>query len=154
MSGDRPVRVFDTSAILALRGDEEGAERVQRLLDEADEGLATVLLSFMTRMELLYVVRREEGEEAALAALRLVDAFPVDWVTCDADILDRSARIKSEGKLSVADAWIAATAVERDATLVHCDPEFTGVPRLKQEWLGPTPPRPPSPPERSPGASP
>ena len=132
---DPPVQVLDTSALLALRGDEEGADRVEALLDEASGGSTTVLVSFMTRMELLYVVWREEGEESARGAVRLVDSFPVEWVGCEPGILDRSARVKSAGGLSVADAWIAATAMEREGVLVHCDPEFENVPDLREERI-------------------
>jgi len=34
-----------------------------------------------------------------------------------------AGRLKADHRLSVADAWIAALAKERDATLVHKDPE-------------------------------
>ena len=35
-----------------------------------------------------------------------------------------SGRLKAAYRLSFADAWIAATAIFYDATLVHKDPEF------------------------------
>ena len=41
-----------------------------------------------------------------------------------------AARIKAGHKLSVADAWIAATAERLDATLVHKDPEFEPLAKL------------------------
>lgn len=131
----RLVRVLDTSALLALRGDEAGADRVERLLADAKAGRSTLLASFMTRMELLYVVWRDEGEASARDAVRLVESFPLEWVSCEPAILDRAARIKAAGGLSVSDAWIAATALERDATLVHCDPELEKVAELKQERI-------------------
>jgi predicted nucleic acid-binding protein len=39
------------------------------------------------------------------------------------------------GGLSVADAWIAATAVHREALLVHKDPEFARAGHVEQEHL-------------------
>src|SRR5262245_34978409 len=54
--------VLDTSAILAMRSDEAGADRVESLLRSARAGRATVLLSFMTRMELLYRIGADEGQ--------------------------------------------------------------------------------------------
>jgi predicted nucleic acid-binding protein len=36
----------------------------------------------------------------------------------------------------VADAWIAATAQQKGAVLVHTDPEFTPLSRISQEWIG------------------
>ena len=116
--------VLDTSAVLAMRSDEPGADRVERLLRAARSGRATVLLSFMTRMELLYRIASDEGQEQAESAVRLLDAAGVEWVSCEPAILEEAARIKAGGGLSVADAWIAATAAVRDAVLVHKDREF------------------------------
>lgn len=127
--------VLDTSAVLALRSDEPGADRVERILRGASEESASVLASFMTRMELLYRIGRDEGEDAAAEAVRLLDAASVTWVSCDEEILRRAARVKAAGGLSVADAWIAATALVNDARLVHKDPELDGVDGLKQDRL-------------------
>jgi predicted nucleic acid-binding protein len=127
--------VLDTSAVLALRSDEPGAERVERLLRAARAGRATVLLSFMTRMELLYRIAKEEGRDEADSTIRLLDAAGVEWVSCEPAILEEAARIKAGGGLSVADAWIAATAAVRDALLVHKDPEFDRARGVRQERL-------------------
>jgi predicted nucleic acid-binding protein len=131
----RSTRVLDTSALLALRGDERGADHVQRVLDGARKGRGRVFLSFMTRMELLYIIERDEGEPAARDTLRLVDTFPVEWVSCEPEILRAAATIKARGGLSVADSWIAATAMTRAAILVHRDPEFSPLSEIPQEWL-------------------
>ncbi len=127
--------VLDTSAVLAMRSDEQGADRVEALLRLGRAGRARVLLSFMTRMELLYRIGSDEGEEAAAAAVRLLDAAGVDWISCEPAILEEAARIKAQGGLSVADAWVAATAVVREAMLVHKDPEFGRVRHVRQERL-------------------
>jgi predicted nucleic acid-binding protein len=133
---DAAARVLDTSALLALRGEEEGADKVERLLDAATKGRGRLLVSFMTRMEMLYLIRRDEGAEPAQDALRLIDTFPIEWVSCEAGILDMAATLKAKGGLSVADSWIAATAVVRGAKLVHRDPEISAMPEIPQEWLG------------------
>ena len=132
---ERPRFVLDTSAVLALRADEPGASRVAQLLRWARAARAEVLLSFMTRMELLYRIAADEGWGEARAALRLIDAVGIEWVSCTPDILDGAARLKAGGGMSVADAWIAATAVARKATLVHKDPEFTRARQVRQELL-------------------
>ena len=59
----KDVFVLDTSALLTLRADEPGASRVDGLLQQARQThLPPLLVSFMTRMEILYCVWREEGE--------------------------------------------------------------------------------------------
>lgn len=130
--------VLDTSALLALRDDEPGAERVHRIIDAARKRRAHVYVSFMTRMELLYRIAASEGDDAAAGAVRLLDALPLHWVTCEPSILTGAAGIKRHGGLSVADAWIAATAVTRQAVLVHKDSEFTVLANISQEHIGRT----------------
>jgi predicted nucleic acid-binding protein len=129
------VFVLDTSALLALRSDEVGADRVESLLFQAKRDQCRVFLSFMTRMELLYSIWREEGEEAAREALRLVDSFSIEWVSCEPAILEIASRLKAQAGLSVADSWIGATAIAREATLIHKDPEFTKFKGIPQEVL-------------------
>lgn len=132
-----PKKLFllDTSALLTLRSDEPGAERVVDLLSRAKRGSCQLFASFMTRMELLYLIRREEGEEPAREALRLVDSFTIEWITCEPSVLEVAARLKARGGLSVADSWIGATAVSRQAVLIHNDPEFTKFSEIAQESL-------------------
>ncbi len=43
--------------------------------------------------------------------------------------------IKATHPLSVADAWIAAVALQLKVTLVHKDPDFENLPELLQERL-------------------
>jgi predicted nucleic acid-binding protein len=56
-------------------------------------------------------------------------------VSCEPEIIERAAQLKAVGGLSVADAWIAATALLRGARLVHKDPEFDTVQKLQHERL-------------------
>ena len=65
----------------------------------------------MTRMEILYLVWRDEGEQQARESLRLLDSLAIEWIACEPQILETSAYVKSHGGLSVADSWIAATAI-------------------------------------------
>jgi predicted nucleic acid-binding protein len=126
---------LDTSALLALRGEETGADEVERLLRKGERGECLLLASFMTRMELLYLIRREEGEAAARQALHLIDTFNLEWVSCEPEILETAALLKAEGGLSVADSWIGATAIIRNAVLVHKDPEFTRHKNIPQKFI-------------------
>ena len=127
--------VLDTSALLALRSDESGADRVEALLSRAKKSQCQLLASFMSKMEVLYIIWRNEGEEAARHALRLIDSFPVQWASCDPNILEIASRIKVQGGISVADSWIGATAIAHGAILVHKDPEFEPFKEIAQEIL-------------------
>jgi predicted nucleic acid-binding protein len=61
-------------------------------------------------------------------------ALPIQWVHESPELLLRMAELKASYPLSLADAWIAASALEANAILVHKDPEFDAVP-VAQEPL-------------------
>ncbi|CAE6491254.1 putative nucleic acid-binding protein [Nitrosomonas nitrosa] len=123
--------LLDTSALLALRDNEQGANRVSELLSDGSPCYG----SFMTLMEVFYRVWKDEGEAAAREAYADCLNLPMVWIHESPEILQRAAAIKATHPLSVADAWIAATAWELEATLVHKDPEFEQLPELLQACL-------------------
>jgi predicted nucleic acid-binding protein len=127
--------LLDTSALLALRDDEPGARRVATLLEAAARGELVCHGCFISQMELLYRVWKDEGEDAAREAYSICLRLPIDWLHESPDLLERAAAIKACFPLSLADAWIAAAALQLDAILVHKDPEFEKVTDLKQESL-------------------
>ncbi|MCP9772451.1 PIN domain-containing protein [Synechococcus sp. Tobar12-5m-g] len=128
--------LLDTSALLALRDNEAGALRVAEVLRLAATGQGICLICFMTRMEVLYRVWKDEGEAKARLADEQLLSLPMQWVEASGPLLETAAEINALNALSVADAWIAAAALENDASLVHQDPEFRALINLEQEWLG------------------
>ena len=116
--------LLDSSALLALRDDEDGAERVAQLLQSAQDGESRCLVCFMSRMEVLYRVWKDEGERNGRLADAQLQSLPITWVPCSDARLEQAAAIKANHRLSVADAWIAAAAQREGAVLVHKDPEF------------------------------
>jgi len=119
--------VLDTSAWLTLIEDEPGADTVQRILEEARTGESIVLVSFMTFMEVYYVTLQERGPEEARQRVELMVAVPALRVESNMSLGLVTAELKATHRLSVADAWIAALARDRNAILVHKDPEFEQV---------------------------
>ena len=128
--------LLDTSALLALRDNETGAERVAELLQRSQARQGSCLVCFMSRMEMLYRVWKDEGERAARLADAQLRSLPLDWVAASDALLDRAAAIKATHPLSVAYAWIAAAAEQEGAVLVHKDPEFRSLAHPPQDWLG------------------
>jgi predicted nucleic acid-binding protein len=121
------IYVLDTSAWFTLIEDESGADRVQELLEQARAGEIVVLVSFMSYMEVYYITLQERNESEAQARLDLMAALPGLRVDSSAALGLLAGELKAKHRLSVADAWIAALARERNATLVHKDPEFEQV---------------------------
>lgn len=127
--------LLDTSALLALRDDEPGAGRVADLLEAAARGDFSCHGCFISQMELLYRVWKDEGEEAGRTAYAICLRLPIAWLHESPELLERAAAIKANFPLSLADAWISAAALQLDAVLVHKDPEFEKLADLKQECL-------------------
>jgi predicted nucleic acid-binding protein len=127
--------LLDTSALLALRDNEPGAARVSQLLKDANNGGLPCQGCFMSLMEVFYRVWKDEGERAGREAYADCLILPIRWIHESPDLLKRAASVKATHPLSLADAWIAAAALESGAVLVHKDPEFEKLPGLLEERL-------------------
>jgi uncharacterized protein len=119
-----PIYVLDTSAVMAFIEEEDGADIVEELIEQAKFENVTIILSFMTFMEVYYISLDEHGEKEARERLRLMKSLPFLRVDSTETMGIIASKIKSDCHLSVADAWIAALAKQRNAILVHKDPEF------------------------------
>jgi len=115
---------LDTSAVLAYFLDEPGADEVKEILKSAENGDGEVFVSFMTFMELLYRIWKFNGEDQAKKTYLLLRGLPVYEIGQSENLLVSAARLKANYPISVTDAWIAATALSTDTTLVHKDPEM------------------------------
>ena len=115
--------VLDTSAILALWNDEEGADTVEHIL----RSKAAIYVSFMSHMECLYRLWKNAGKEEADEFQRYFEILPIRRIAVTDAIFRKAVEIKATNSLSVCDSWIIATAIEYKAVLVHKDPEFEQV---------------------------
>jgi len=116
--------VLDSTAFLTMFEDEAGADTVQDLLHRANKSEILVFVSFVTFTEIFYITLREKGEEEAQKRINLMDALAMTRIESSKELSLIAGRLKAAYRLSFADAWIAATAIFYDATLVHKDPEF------------------------------
>jgi len=127
--------LLDTSALLTLRDDEPGAEEVARILLQAEVDKVKVFGCFMTLMEIYYRVWKDENEIEGKLAYAQCQSLPITWIHESTELLEQAARIKANYRLSLADAWIAASAILQEACLIHKDPEFKTLDLVKQKSL-------------------
>jgi predicted nucleic acid-binding protein len=127
--------LLDTSALLTLRDDEQGAEEVAQILMQAEAEKVKVFGCFITLMEVLYRVWKDENEIAGKLAYTQCKSLPVVWLHESTELLEQAAKIKANYSVSLADAWIAACAVLQDAWLIHKDPEFVALDFIRQKLL-------------------
>lgn len=124
MNANNSIYVLDTSAWLTLIEDEVGADVVQDILERATTGSVEIIVSFMTFMEVFYITLQERDIKEAKTRLSLMASLPITRAESTVSLSMAAGRLKAKYHMSVADVWIAALAQERDATLVHKDPEF------------------------------
>ncbi|MDA2923462.1 PIN domain-containing protein [Acidobacteria bacterium AH-259-G07] len=130
-----PSYVLDTSALLTVLNDEEGADTVLRIVavkgqKKQSSRNSTVHLPFMALMELHYLLIRKNGQAEAQKVIRMIKVWPVQLNESTRLWREEAARIKATTRLSVADAWICGLARLLDAQLVHKDPEYDTVKNL------------------------
>lgn len=118
-SPSRPY-LLDTSAIMTLIEEEPGADRVEELL--RTQG---VFIPFLDGLEVYYVTLQERSQDEADRRLALIRQLPATWLDQVTEtVLIRAGHFKARYRISLADAIIAAFAVDQGAILVHKDPEY------------------------------
>ena len=127
--------VLDTSAIMCVLFQEDGAETVIEILrtsqGQSNQVDAPVIVPFIALMETEYWLIRRLTTREAEETLFLVENWPVEVQESSSDWRHEAARVKATASLSVADAWIASLAILHQGELVHKDPEFDQVEELK-----------------------
>ena len=128
--------VLDSHAVLAYINDEPAAEKVQEYLDLGREEKAKLYMNVVNLGEVYYVLSRRKGVDVANIAMALLKKKPITFIIADERLALMAGRIKAFHKLSYADAFAAATAIDLDAVLLTGDDEFRSVEdKVKIEWL-------------------
>jgi predicted nucleic acid-binding protein len=110
--------VLDTSALFSLIEEEAGKDRVAAILQKEE-----FILPFITLLEMHYITHQEQGLHEADRRYAVLKQSNVLW-SFDEPTLLSAARLKAENHISLADAMIAAVAIQNQAVLVHKDPEY------------------------------
>ena len=86
--------------------------------------------------EVRYSIVKKDGAQAWAEAAKVLQGLPIDFHSTNRALADTAADFKARFKLSLADAFAAALAKERNAELVTGDAEFKALEKeLKVVWL-------------------
>lgn len=111
--------VLDSWAVLRyLEGAEPAASEVDGLLEHQRP-----IMSWLNLGEVFYVLHRAYGDAAAESTVRDLRTV-LDAEVATPDLVVDAARVKATHPMAYADAFAAATAVARDATLWTGDSEL------------------------------
>ena len=119
--------VLDSFALLAFLQGEVGAPRVRDVLEYGQANKDTLFLSVVNLSECLYIVERNGGSARARQVWEALQECPVRIEPASERHALVAARIKASHRVSLADAYAVALALEQAATVVTGDPEFKEV---------------------------
>ena len=94
-NGTNPSFVLDTSAFFSLIEDEDGADLVQNLLQQAQRGEIKIFASFVSFTEMLYITIQEKGEDEANTRLELMKKLAVARVESSEEIGVIAGKLKA-----------------------------------------------------------
>lgn len=124
------VAVVDAWALLAfLRGEGQAALAMRRYLRRARTGNLRLLLNLVNLGEVYYRIAQIRGLDSAQETLRLIRELPLDFFPVREKLVLEAARLKSEQRISYADAFAVATARLENGPVITGDPEILSLPK-------------------------
>jgi len=131
--------VLDSYAMLAYFREEEGGEKVEQLLNDAVNDKHELYMTCINAGEVYYMAHRKDGADKAALVWKALQQFPIHLTDADMAFTHKAAILKAKYKLSYADAFAAALAISKKATLLTGDKEFetlVGEAGFKVKYLG------------------
>ncbi|MBZ4654597.1 MAG: PilT protein domain protein [Peptococcaceae bacterium] len=114
--------VIDACALISFLYDEQGADKVQKVLEDAYAGTAEVFMHKINVLEVYYNIFRAEGEEKARLFYTQVNELPITIIDNLSDTMFTEAgRLKASYRMSIADSIAVAEAAIRKAALLTSD---------------------------------
>ena len=119
--------VLDARAVITFFEDRPGAAEVEELIAGAIEGKRELFLSVINWGEVYYATWRAKGHPAARKMLAEIAQLPIEIVDADYELTKLAAELRAQHKLSYADCFAAALALDRKASVATSDKHFAQV---------------------------
>jgi ribonuclease VapC len=134
---ENSMYVFDSWAILAWLQDERpAAQTVDELLTSSDPG--ELEMSRINAGEIFYIIAKNRSRQQAEDIRQVLERMPISLSPVTHELVWHAAELKASYPLSYADAFGAALALGKGATLVTGDQEFEPLESaegLSVQWL-------------------
>ncbi len=122
--------IFDSHALLKFFQKEKGYEKVVHLLEEIKKSGGTKYINAVNLGEIIYSTKREFGDQKKLEVLANIERLNFTILTVSNNLIFQAAEYKAQYRISYADCFILASAIEHKAIIVTGDPEFKNVEHL------------------------
>ena len=114
--------VLDACALMAFVCDEKGANIIEDVLSEANDGTSIVYMNKLNFFEVYYNIRRAEGDQKSEDFYNTVMKLPITIISEFSDeVFHEAGRIKSRYKMSLADSIALAEASIMGASILTSD---------------------------------
>ncbi|MBS7611015.1 PIN domain-containing protein [Candidatus Bathyarchaeota archaeon] len=123
--------LLDTKPLIKLFAQEEGWREVKSILSciEADQLEAGI--SVVTLTEIYYKYLQEQRPDLAKTRIeQLRYALYLEKIEISQDIAVKAGEFKGKYHVSIADAFIAASAYSQNAIVISDDPDFKKIPEV------------------------
>ena len=131
----KPV-VLDSYALIAYLNKEQGYDKVSEIFEKCIDADEYAFMCVVNLGEVYYHALRVGGEPKAKLFLEIVKALPIDIVEANINLTLQAAEYKAFNKMSYADAFAAALAKIKKASLITGDKEFKALENeIKIFWL-------------------
>jgi len=123
---------LDTKPLIKLFAQEEGWEEVKDILSRIEAGQLEAGISVVTLTEIYYKYLQEQRPDLAKARTeQLRYALYLKKLEIDQDVAIKAGEFKGKYAISIADAFIAASAYSQDATVISDDPDLGKISEIK-----------------------
>ncbi|MDQ1329539.1 MAG: hypothetical protein QG641_2830 [Candidatus Poribacteria bacterium] len=114
--------VLDACALIAILNDEDGANKVDHVIQKAESKECLIYMNKLNLLEVYYIICRKVGIKKADETL--FDLLNTPLIIVDKledDVFKEAGRLKTKYKISLADSIALAEAKVRNAILVTAD---------------------------------
>ena len=122
--------IFDSYALLKVFQKEKGYENIVGLLGNIKKTRVTKYINIINVGEIIYTTKREFGDQKKLEVLASIERLNFTILQATNSLVYQAAEYKAQYRISYADCFVLASAIEHKATIVTGDPEFKKVEHL------------------------
>jgi predicted nucleic acid-binding protein len=128
----KPRVILDTKPLIRLFAKEEGWENVQEISSKIEAEEIEGAISVVTLTEICYKYLQEKRSDLAKARTEeLRYATYLKKLEIDEEVAVKAGEFKGKYNVSIADAFIAATAYFEGSTIISDDPDFKRISETK-----------------------
>jgi predicted nucleic acid-binding protein len=129
--------VLDSWSVMAFLEDEPAGETVGNIIADAHDHGIPLMMTTVNAGEVWYILAREISESAADQSIKDIVELGIQFHDADWNLANQAARFKAVKKMSFADCFAAALAVQQKGSiLVTGDKEFKQVEEsIRIHWL-------------------